>query len=190
VREANVDTPLTLTQLGEFLHWVARGRPPATGGEPDRPLRASPSGGGLYGVEIYPVVNTMSGLATGMYHYDPFGHRLEPVPASRTVIRMLIGQAGVASGGAEPQVLLVLAARFGRVMWKYRSMAYALVLKDVGALMQTMYLVATATGLAPCALGTGDVELFAQATGLDPLVESTVGEFMLSNRAYATPPPP
>jgi len=45
-----------------------------------------------------------------------------------------------------------------------------------------MYLVATAMGLAPCALGSGDTELFAKATGLDRLAEASVGEFMLGSR--------
>jgi SagB-type dehydrogenase family enzyme len=61
-------------------------------------------------------------------------------------------------------------------------MAYALVLKHVGVLCQTMYLVATAMGLAPCALGTGDSDLFAYATGLDYVAESSVGEFALGSR--------
>jgi hypothetical protein len=45
-----------------------------------------------------------------------------------------------------------------------------------------MYCVATAMGLAPCALGAGDPAVFAEATGLDPLVEGTVGEFILGSR--------
>jgi SagB-type dehydrogenase family enzyme len=79
-------------------------------------------------------------------------------------------------------VLLIVAARFQRVMWKYASMAYALILKDVGVLYQTMYLVATAMNLAPCAIGCGNADLFAQATGTDYWAESSVGEFLLGSR--------
>jgi SagB-type dehydrogenase family enzyme len=61
-------------------------------------------------------------------------------------------------------------------------MAYALILKNLGALYATMYLVATAMDLAPCALGGGDSELFAAAAGLDPCEEPAVGEFILSSR--------
>jgi SagB-type dehydrogenase family enzyme len=87
---------------------------------------------------------------------------LELVPARHFPVRQLVDRAAAAAGdNRPPQVLLVIAARFGRTMWKYQSMAYALILKDLGALMQTMYLVATAMGLAPCALGAGDLELFA-----------------------------
>jgi SagB-type dehydrogenase family enzyme len=75
------------------------------------------------------------------------------------------------------------------VAWKYQAIAYALVLKNTGVLFQQMYLVATALGLAPCAIGTGDTQVFAQASGLDFSEESSVGEFALSGglRAERTP---
>lgn len=171
--------PLTLAQLGEFLHWSARVQS-STGELSTRP---SPSGGALHSLEIYPVVSAVAGLAPGMYHYDPFAHRLSPVPATDFATGQLINRATAAANGSRPQVLFVIAARFGRVMSKYQSMGYALILKDLGALVQTMYLVATALSLAPCALGAGDIDLFAQATGLDRLAESSVGEFVLSTRA-------
>jgi SagB-type dehydrogenase family enzyme len=82
-------------------------------------------------------------------------------------------------------VLLIITARFGRVSWKYRGMSYATVLKDVGALMQTMYLVATAMELAPCALGGGDAERFARVIGSDYFSETSVGEFLIGTRAAA-----
>jgi oxazoline/thiazoline dehydrogenase len=81
-----------------------------------------------------------------------------------------------------PQVLIILAARFQRVTWKYSAMAYATVLKNVGVLYQTMYLVATAMGLAPCALGGGDSDIFAAATGGDYYAETSVGEFLLGSK--------
>jgi SagB-type dehydrogenase family enzyme len=169
--DGDENQPLTLTQLGEFLHWTARVRPATAGASP-------------CGLEVYPIVTNVTGLAAGMYHYDPFDHVLEPVPASEFASRQLVGRAGAAAGSTHPpQVLLVISARFGRVMWNYQSMAYALILKDLGALMQTMYLVATSMGLTPCALASGDVELFAQATGLNQLIEASVGEFTLSSGA-------
>jgi SagB-type dehydrogenase family enzyme len=188
IRHPDSDAPLTLTQLGEFLHRVARVRHVAEDGGHEVTLRPSPSGGALHSLEIYPVTAGIPDLAAGMYHYDPFDHLLEPVPAGQFACRQLVNRAAAAAGGAPPpQVLLVIAARFGRAMWKYQSMAYALILKDLGALVQTMYLVATAMNLAPCALGSGDITLFANATNLNPLEESSVGEFILSSRARPTP---
>jgi hypothetical protein len=57
-----------------------------------------------------------------------------------------------------------------------------LILKHVGVLYQTMYCVATAMNLAPCALGGGDSLAFTEATGRDPLEEPCVGEFLLGSR--------
>jgi SagB-type dehydrogenase family enzyme len=70
-------------------------------------------------------------------------------------------------------------------MWKYEGMAYATILKDVGVLYQTMYLVATAMGLAPCALGCGNADVFSQVAGLNPYEEGSVGEFLLGTRSPA-----
>jgi SagB-type dehydrogenase family enzyme len=80
------------------------------------------------------------------------------------------------------QVLLILAARFPRLAWKYESIAYALTLKHVGVVYQTMYLAATALGLAPCALGGGDADLFSRAAGTDYWAETSVGEFLLGSQ--------
>lgn len=85
-------------------------------------------------------------------------------------------------------MLLVITARFGRLFWKYRSVAYAVVLKHIGVLYQNLYLVATNMGLAPCALGGGDSDVFAKATGLNYVEESSVGEFMLGSRRMSLSP--
>jgi SagB-type dehydrogenase family enzyme len=82
----------------------------------------------------------------------------------------------------ELQVLITIAARFQRVSWKYAAMAYATILKHVGVVYQTMYLVATAMDLAPCGVGAGDSDSFAWAAGTDYFAETSVGEFLLGSR--------
>jgi SagB-type dehydrogenase family enzyme len=86
--------------------------------------------------------------------------------------------------------LIKLASRFGRMAWKYRSISYATTLKNVGVLYQTMYLVATAMGLAACALGSGDDVAGDQAFGLAARSELGVGEFMLGNPLAKDESPP
>lgn len=80
---------------------------------------------------------------------------------------------------APPQILITIAARFGRISWKYSSIAYSLILKDVGCLIQTFYLAATDMDLGGCAIGTGNIDLFAKTTGLEFHVEGAVGQFAL-----------
>jgi SagB-type dehydrogenase family enzyme len=84
---------------------------------------------------------------------------------------------------AVPQILITIAARFGRISWKYSSIAYALILKDVGVLMQTLYLVTTDMGLGGCAIGTANIDLFARMTGIEFHVEGPVGQFAIGRGA-------
>ena len=80
---------------------------------------------------------------------------------------------------AAPQIVITIAARFGRVSWKYSSLAYALILKDVGVLIQTLYLMTTDMGLGGCAIGSTNIDLFAKMTGIEFHVEGPVGQFAL-----------
>lgn len=183
IRDHDDSTPLTVRQLGEFLFRAARVRHTMREGRNELSDRPYPSGGACHELEIYPVVRNVDGIDPGLYHYNPAGHELETVPGPAKPAVTLSELARISSlMTTPPQVTLVIAARPGRVMWKYQSMAYALTLKHVGVLYQVMYSVATAMGLAACALGGGDSDAFAEATGLDYLAETSVGEFILGSR--------
>ena len=179
--------PMTAAQLGEFLYRVARvhmviGADPARLHFYETSRRPYPSGGAAYDLEVYVSVNRCTGLARGLYHYEPLHHRLRRLDGGDDYLDTLLLQAQRAAVlQVKPQVLITITSRFQRLSWKYRGLAYATTLKNVGVLFQTMYLVATAMELAPCALGTGDAALFAKAIGTDDFVESSVGEFLLGS---------
>lgn len=171
--------------LGSFPPSHARQlatRPAGTG--PGQEYKAvwgpCPAGGGLHEIELYLTVARCAGLQPGFYHYAPGCHALERWPDSPAAGRMLLQAAAAMGSESAPGVLFTLAARIQRVTWKYQTIGYSLILKNTGVLYQQMYLVATALGLAPCAIGAGDIQLFAQASGLDATRESSVGEFALS----------
>ena len=79
---------------------------------------------------------------------------------------MLAGARGAAGIAENPPVLIVLAARFARMLWKYEEVGYANILKDAGGLLQTMSLVATAMGLADARPPAANPECFAAAAGV------------------------
>ena len=142
--------------------------------------RPYPNGGASYELEIYPVVDRCAGLESGCYHYDAGAHELVRICGRTKEVEQILSEANVATvGQATPQVVLVIAARFARVMWKYKSIAYAVILRNTGALYQTLYLGATDLGLSPCGLGSGNSPLFGKMTGQDPWIEGSVGEFIL-----------
>ena len=100
----------------------------------------------------------------------------------QSTVETLLYDAWKATGQQDiPQVLLIITARFGRLFWKYPSFGYGLILKHIGVLYQTFYLVATAMQLAPCAIGSGNSEKFCQVAALDEVEESSVGEFSLGS---------
>jgi SagB-type dehydrogenase family enzyme len=179
--------PITARQVGEFLYRVARVREviaphPAVATPHEVTSRPYPSGGGAYDLELYLTVGRCADLLPGIYHYDPLGHRLHELTDHDANVEALLRAARIAAAmPVDPQILITLTSRFRRLSWKYSGLAYALALKNVGVLFQTMYLVATAMGLAPCALGGGDAELFASATGVDRFAEPSVGEFILGS---------
>lgn len=186
VRAFDDANPITLEQLSELLYRTARTRGTRSESDGEELVsRPYPSGGSVYELELYPVARHVSGLAPGMYHYDSFEHVLRPVAAadSTPVKQLLKSTSATLEGGAEPQVLLVMAARAGRVMWTYEQVAYSAILKHVGVLMQTIYLAATAMGLGACAQGFGDTAAFTAAAAVPELQECSVGSMVLGTPA-------
>ena len=142
--------------------------------------RPYPSAGSAYELELYLTVSNCDGLARGLYHYDAGSHALVAIGASAQQLQALSTAAEFAMDApGPPQVLITIAARFGRIAWKYSSIAYSLILKDVGAMIQTFYLAATDIGLGGCAIGSTNIDLFAKMTELDFHVEGPVGQFAL-----------
>src|SRR5262249_15040917 len=146
--------------------------------------RPYPAGGGLYELELYAVVNRCDNLRSGLYHYDPARHGLTRLAGRTAEAESLLRDAAGSAALPENdlQVLIILAARFARLAWKYESIAYALTLKHVGVVFQTMYLAATAMGLGARAIGCGDADLFARAAGTAYWAETSVGEFLLGSQ--------
>lgn len=180
LRHHNQQTPLTIEQLGEFLYrTIAIRRIVEASNYSVRPL---PSSGVSHELEVYPVVQNVTGIEAGMYYYHPSEHALYLITKPNPYVTQLLQMAWHAIGQAsQPQLLLNITSRIGRVQWKYRALSYASTLKHVGILYQNMYLVATAMGLAPCALGGGNSDLFSLASGKDYLAEPLVGEFVLGS---------
>lgn len=176
--------PMTLDQLAEFLYRVGRARAVyRSPGAEQVVSRPYPSGGGLYELELYVTVDRCARLGAGIYYYDGAAHQLVLVNDSSEDRQSMLAVAALATGlQTAPDVLITCTSRFQRLAWKYRSIAYATTLRNTGVLYQTMYLVATAMGLAPCGLGNGSADLSARVLGLDYEEESSVGDFLLGSR--------
>ena len=188
IRDFDDGHPITLGELATLLQTTARVRAKWTapsdmgeeGPEVSYASRPYPSGGAAYELELYLAVNQCEGSARGFYHYDAERHALTPIEVRPQDLDAQLSDAEFAIGASgAPHILIVIAARFGRVSWKYSSVAYSLILKDVGVLTQTLYLAATDLGLGGCAIGTNNIGRFARMTGLEFSTEGPVGLFAL-----------
>jgi SagB-type dehydrogenase family enzyme len=153
--------PLTLEELSRLL-WAAQGITEKQAG-----LRAAPSAGALYPIELYPVIHNVVGLKPGIYHYAVRKHALElvskiPVGGREGDFRAEVVSAGLGQGHlGEAAVCFVyfdsaqykLSAIFQRLRWKYRERTYRYALIEAGHIGQNLYLAATALGLGACAVG-------------------------------------
>jgi len=193
-RDFDETHPITLTELARFLDCTARvlsrWESPldfdGTGPVVSYTSRPYPAAGSAYELELYLAVANCADLPRGFYHYDAAAHALTLIEAADAQLEAMLGSAQFAMDAAtQPQVLVTIAARFGRLSWKYAAIAYSLVLKDVGVLVQTFYLTATDMGLGGCAIGTSNIELFSKMTGLPFHVEGPVGVFALGREAGA-----
>jgi putative peptide maturation dehydrogenase len=140
--------------------------------------RSAPSAGGLHAVGAYVLVRQVEGIASGLYHYHPVDHALEPLgdlgepDAAALALRFLGGQTYFADAHA----VVALAGRFHRNFWKYRNhaKAYRSVILDSGHLSQTLYLAATELGLgAFITAGVNELDI-EKAFGLDPMEEGVI----------------
>lgn len=137
-----------------------------------------PSGGGLHPVEAYVVVQRVDGLAPGLYHYNVEAHaldRLRGMPPGDVHAFAMTAVAGQ-EYFADAPVTVVMAARFGRSMWKYRNhpKIYRAILLEMGHISQNLYLTATEMNLgAFITAAINEVEI-EQAFGLEPMAEGAL----------------
>jgi len=179
------DRPLEKRRLEQFLQLTTRAHALVeVDGLGTMSIRSYPSGGARYPLEIYPIVYAVDGVEPGIYHYHPYHHRLAALDSEDAFRRELLFAARRRMGDpatlrGTPAVLFLVTAVFARTCWKYRGVPYHLILQEVGALYQTMYLAATLLDLAPCAVGAFPELAVAEVLGVDSRDEAQVGLFAL-----------
>lgn len=173
-RNFNADESLPLADVGTLMHRVFAAQAAQAYAPGAVALKKnSPSGGGLHPIEAYLLIQRVDGLEPGIYHYHCTSHHLEPMQrmatsqATQMAYQLVAGQQWF----ADAPVHVLLAARFQRNFWKYRSHAKALraIYLDAGHLSQNLYLTATELGYGAfitAAINDGSAERFFELDGL------------------------
>jgi SagB-type dehydrogenase family enzyme len=133
-------------------------------------LRAAPSAGALYPLELHVVVLRVDGIVRGLYHYDPLRSSLEecgavPALAEATPYHELARSAAAT---------VVVSGCFWRSRFKYGLRAYRFTLLEAGHVVQNMLLAATALGLGTAPIGGFYDRRLDEVLGLDGVDESSL----------------
>lgn len=176
VRDFDPGQPLALPDISKLLHLSAgiTGEQDLGGGVKHQ-LRAAPSGGGLYPIEIYPCLLNVEGAPRGIYHYNVRQHSLEQLreldPAGGASIE---APFGIHTPLANPAALFIFTAIFRRTTFKYSHRGYRLVLVEAGHIAENCLLTATAMGLGAVALFSFLDDEVNAMLGLDGVNEAVV----------------
>lgn len=166
---------ISLPQLAQLLHFGAgiTGRLNATDHGIVQPVRAAPSGGALYPVEVYVCVMTVEGLEQGLYHYAADRRGLELLQRGNMVDRLSEATSDPAMI-AHAAVVFVLAGVFARSHFKYGERGYRFALLEAGHICQNLLLEATSLQLGAVAVGGFIDDEINQMLDLDGLEEAAV----------------
>lgn len=137
------DTFIALEELTRLLRFSFGSRSDDTTHK-----RTYPSGGALYPIEIYVASLAVTGLTTGLYHYNPIHHHLTKLKniTKEEVHQCYPGYSSNQSVFTAPVVIILTFSR-GQSSKKYGVLAYKLGLLEAGHMCQNAYLIATQQNL-------------------------------------------
>ena len=122
-------------------------------------MRASPSAGARYPLEVYLVKKD------GVYHYIPRSHSLERV-LDKDVKRDLAGAAYGQSFVEEADIAIVICAVYERVMSRYGERGVRYTDMEAGHAAENVFLQAVALGLDSVAVGAFTDDAVAKVLAL------------------------
>ena len=114
--------------------------------------RSAPSGGALYPLEIYVVVQNVESLKPGLYHFQVRDSSLE-LMREGDFGNEIHEAANHQDAVGDSPVTLVITSRFDRITQKYADRGYRYAYIEAGAVCQNVYLQATALKMGTVAVG-------------------------------------
>jgi len=163
--------PVAIAELAQLL-WSCQGITSKDG------LRAAPSAGALYPLEIYAACDRVEGLAAGAYHYLPGlrEHSLELVRKG-VLGRQLFGLSTQQDFIRDVAVNIIIATVTSRMEKQYGEAALRYVLLEMGHAAQNIHLQAEALGCGSVAVGYLKEKEVRELLGIEaePLYMVSVG---------------
>lgn len=169
--------PISLAQLSQLL-FAAQG---VTGKLFNHELRTAPSAGALYPFEIYMVVNNVTGLEPGIYHYAVIEHALHLIKTGS--FKQQITSAGLGQDMlGNSAVTFVLSAIFDRVRQKYGDRGFRYTYMEAGHISQNISLQSVSLGLGSVTVGAFKDPALNELIGVDGVAEAAIYLHAVGNK--------
>lgn len=178
------DGPITVEHLSAVLkhsYGATRYMPSQNKSDEGIYLRSAISAGGLYPLEVYPIVFNVDGIDPGLYHYHMPDHSLHQLRTGNLMAE-LMETTTYHDLIKNASVLFVITGVWERCLAKYRQRGYRFMMNDAGALLQNLYLTSTSFQLGTCALGGFYDDKLAKVLDVNPLEEPIIIGFLLGNK--------
>lgn len=170
--------PLTLEQLNQllFLTYGVTGAFQFTGLDDNdvQQVRAAPSAGALYPIELFVIGQYVDELPAGVYHYNVPEHALERLPDPDCLSEQLENLSYYKNILGQASALFVFTAVFSRNTFKYGDRGYRFILLDAGHIAQNLLLVAAALNLGAVAIGGFRDDQLSELVGADGVNEAAL----------------
>jgi SagB-type dehydrogenase family enzyme len=139
-------SPISLDHLGQLLGGACGVTGELVMGDWRLPLRAYPSPGALYAVDVYIIPTRVEEIPDGVFRYDPERHalvtvndrRIDPVSFCLPDARAVVG--GIAA-------FIALSICLPRATQKYGDESYRILIAEAGCIAENLILAAHALGL-------------------------------------------
>ena len=162
--------PVTIDALSAILKYSCG----IIGDNAGRKIRAQPSGGSRYPIEVYPLVFAGSEtVPAGLYHYGVKDHALD-VLWQRPFSKADIGSLFTYDWAQDASVAFVMTAIFDRTKRKYGERGYRYALLEAGHIGQNVYLNAAASGIKCVAIDGIHDEAIEKLIDIDGTTESVL----------------
>lgn len=136
-------------------------------------FRTVPSAGALYPIETYVLVNNVTNVENGIYHYNVFEHALEQIRVGNFGTELM--HASLEQNMCKQAAVVFLwVAVFARSVWKYGQRAYRYIYLDAGHIAQNLALAAVALGLGSCQIAAFFDDEVNELIGIDGINESVI----------------
>ena len=157
--------PLTLEQISSLL-WATTGIQRIECGYE---FRTEPSAGALYPIETYLMIDHVTDVSKGMYHYAIKNHYLEQLRPGDFKKELTDGALGQEMC-LQAAVIFIWTAVVNRSKWKYGQRAYRYIYLDAGHIAENLALYATSMGLGSCHIGAlfdDDINAIIEVDGVN-----------------------